>query len=397
MFLPTWTDVRAQLCKGDVIRYWGPFRGFSYGTFVLTGIGADRLSLTTKKGVPLEVRKTDFEKTAPLLDAYATGQIKSTDILNTSGRSAYIFSIVHDLRERAARPQETIGDLLEKGSRVYLKSEYGPVSEKWPAVSFSSDIYARQLGAAFDAEKDLIIFAGTQKEPTPEVERGRLLCAMRVFSSEPIDSGLLVDARALADFQNGDEKKYAYSLQLKDAWTISSLPPAKDYVSESYRVIGLGEARRSYLELSPTEIERLRALPIEKLAFAITPLEDLEINGWEEDGLERQLNRMLALLVNRAQSGGKPSLRIAPIREVHLTKNDLRALWKRQSGICALCDKQIPVKTSNFLMQVSADRIDSGVPIYNLENTQLAHLGCNYGKNSASVVQFGEWMSMIRS
>jgi hypothetical protein len=279
---------------------------------------------------------------------------------------------------------------------VFLKSEYGPISQLWPAVSFSSEAYARELGGSVNAESDLVLFAGTQnKILTPAKYRERLLCVSRIRSGPPVDSGLLVDADTLANFQGGDQGKFAFSLPPTEAWELPSLPSAREYIGDKYGVIGQGKNRLSYLELSVEEVERLRPIAIKKICLSSVPLDEFNIAESSSD-LDRHLGRVLARLLSRAQQGGSTLSRCAPIRIVSLSKGDLRGMWERQLATCNLCGRQIPLLSRNFLLQVSADRIDSQNSNYDLTNTQLVHLGCNLGKSSASEADFSEWLALLR-
>jgi hypothetical protein len=393
----TWSELQSNVSEGEPIRYWGAHAGFSYGTFTVTKVAEGHLELTIPTGEPIKVYRRDFEKIANLYNDYAKRKLMSVEIKRQTGRSAYIFSLVHELEQRMDRPERTIGDLLTAKSRVFLKSEYGPVSQLWPAVSFSHEGYARELGEEFKAEEDLVLFAGTQnKKITPSKFRERLLCVSRIRPGLPVDSGLLVDARTLASFQDGDTNKFGFSLPVVKAWELPSLPSARQYVGAKYGVIGQGNNRRSYLVLSREEIDKLRQIAISRIWLSSVPIDELNIAD-ESNDLEKQLNRVLARLVARAQQGGSTLKRCAPIRIVSLSKDDLRGLWKQQGGKCKLCSGKIPLDSHNFLLQMSADRIDSDNINYDLTNTQLVHLGCNLGKNSANESDFSEWLILLRN
>jgi hypothetical protein len=268
----TWNDLRRDILEGEPIRYWGAHSGYSYGTFTVNNIADNVLELTTPRGEPIKVYRRDFEKIFPLYDGYANRDLASVEIKRKTGRSAYIFSLIHELQRRQKRPERTVGNLLNAGSRVFLKSEYGPISQLWPAVSFSSEAYARELGGSVNAESDLVLFAGTQnKILTPANYRERLLCVSRIRSGPPVDSGLLVDADTLANFQGGDQGKFAFSLPVTEAWELPSLPSAREYIGAKYGVIGQGKNRLSYLELSVEEVERLRPIAIKKICLSSVP------------------------------------------------------------------------------------------------------------------------------
>jgi hypothetical protein len=70
--------------------------------------------------------------------------------------------------------------------------------------------------------------------------------------------------------------------------------------------------------------------------------------------------------------------------------------WNEQDGLCALCDRPIPLTTANRLLQMSRDRTESTNKAYDWENTRLTHLACNLGKTDASLDDWGEYLALIR-
>ena len=71
--------------------------------------------------------------------------------------------------------------------------------------------------------------------------------------------------------------------------------------------------------------------------------------------------------------------------------------WESQDGMCALCDRPIPLKPENKLLQMSRDRTDSANKAYDWQNTRLTHLACNLGKNNATEDQFHEWIEIAQA
>lgn len=99
----TWTELQKSASSEDSIRYWGAYRGYTHGTFVLVEVNDSFVKFTIPSGEHLKVHRRDFEKIAPLYDEYVSGSIASTEIKRQTGRSAYIFSLVHEIRERGMR------------------------------------------------------------------------------------------------------------------------------------------------------------------------------------------------------------------------------------------------------------------------------------------------------
>ena len=95
----------------------------------------------------------------------------------------------------------------------------------------------------------------------------------------------------------------------------------------------------------------------------------------------------LVLIKQDALAAGTTYIGVNPMR---LMPNDsdvfsmLMQQWDTQDGICALCDRQIPLKPENKLLQMSRDRTDSANKAYDWRNTRLTHLAWNLGKRRRS-------------
>ena len=65
-------------------------------------------------------------------------------------------------------------------------------------------------------------------------------------------------------------------------------------------------------------------------------------------------------------------------------------------GMCALCNRPIPLKPENRLLKVSRDRTDSGNKAYEWQNTRLTHLACNLTKSDAPLDDWLGYLALIR-
>lgn len=115
--------------------------------------------------------------------------------------------------------------------------------------------------------------------------------------------------------------------------------------------------------------------------------------------LETEIKRMAKGILNRVKQGGQNRNHVLPIRTAQ-NRKILELLmcqkWTEQVGKCALCDRQIPVSTTNSMLKMSPDRIDSYNPAYDESNLQITHLGCNWAKNKCSRDEYHEWLNMLR-
>ncbi len=72
-----------------------------------------------------------------------------------------------------------VHDLMSQDGRVFLKSEYGPISDYWPCLSFAKKSVGTRLNS-FHPGHDILIYVGTLNRDATEdpAHRGRLLSAV---------------------------------------------------------------------------------------------------------------------------------------------------------------------------------------------------------------------------
>jgi hypothetical protein len=88
----------------------------------------------------------------------------------------------------------TVADLASTDSRFFLKSEWGPISEVWPALSFSKRSVGDYLNREYDPARDFIVSAGTSDPKRTEnpLHRQRLLSILKAEPGAPIPTEKLV-------------------------------------------------------------------------------------------------------------------------------------------------------------------------------------------------------------
>ena len=114
------------------------------------------------------------------------------------------------------------------------------------------------------------------------------------------------------------------------------------------------------------------------------------------NALSAEIARVYLGMKSRENASGLTRDLIAPFRSVEITPDDLHQLWQDSKGSCALCGRPIQLSTANRLLQMSPDRLDNGNGGYTRSNTRLTHVGCNLGRNVASLEDAKEWLSCIR-
>jgi hypothetical protein len=85
-------------------------------------------------------------------------------------------------------------DVAGPESKFFLKSEWGPASDDWPAVSFSKQSVGRRMRGIYDPARDFVIYVGTTNPVnTPDpAHRSRLLSLVsmvRIPLMWALDSG----------------------------------------------------------------------------------------------------------------------------------------------------------------------------------------------------------------
>jgi hypothetical protein len=117
------------------------------------------------------------------------------------------------------------------------------------------------------------------------------------------------------------------------------------------------------------------------------------------DGLSAEISRLVNLIRQDVGRAETERTGVYPPRLAEDGNELFRSLltkWHDQNGCCALCGGSIPLQPNNRLLQMSRDRVDSAVKIYDAANIQLTHLGCNLAKNDATITEWREFLMMLR-
>jgi hypothetical protein len=283
-------------------------------------------------------------------------------------------------------------DLISLDGRIFLKSEWGPMSDHWPALSFSKRTVGDRLRRDY---RDVILYVGTgnPKSTGNSKHRRRLLSAIKAEPNVIHQTKLLVPPQSWEEAQRDYRGRWEYSLTIRYAWEIAGFPLAADLIPNSYRLLGKLQNLGNVVEVLDSERNAL-------LELAVIPVElNLQPAATSFDDKRGILNLDSASgLLERARRGGTESVRVNPVR---LVDSDIQILlgkkWQEQHSCCALCDGELIIGGSNRLLQASADRIDSEVPSYDARNVHITHLGCNLAKNDVSLQDFDAWLQVVRA
>jgi hypothetical protein len=297
-----------------------------------------------------------------------------------------------------------VSDIVKPGTRVFLKSEWGPVSDDWPAVSFSKQAVGRKIRSVYVPGRDFIVYVGTTNPAnTPEVgHRSRLLSLASIDHRTEYKTWELVPPESWEYAQREYENRWLYSFAITSAWNFTTLPFAPHVVSRAYRELGSPPNFGSIVELDDIERSAILNEPVvpivlQKQAVAIRG--DARGRFLDADqALREEIYRMASRIEERATASGTTSLRHHPERSANPrveTQQMLYDKWEAQHGRCGLCQRPIPMPPQPGLLQASADRIDSTNSSYGKENVHITHLGCNLAKNQYSIDEFEDWLAII--
>ncbi|WP_319542339.1 hypothetical protein [uncultured Pseudodesulfovibrio sp.] len=270
----------------------------------------------------------------------------------------------------------TVRSIAKSDSRFYAKSEFGPVSDDWPVLSFTHRTTAQKFAKNYRRERDFVIYVGTSSSKnTPEPNhRQNLLCLVSVEKHE-IRTEQVLSKKAWSNVVKEYGVRWEWSLPVFKAYELVNYPSAKEIMPASYSMLGQMKYRGRCVKLSTEEIDKLldsKIKPIElELTDRVRGLSALTIGN---EDLKKEINRLVNLILNSAARSGKERGGQHPPRK-SLSQADLYILlnktWNLQNGRCALCGGAIPIKTSNPLLQISSDRIDSECKAYDEGNIQL--------------------------
>jgi hypothetical protein len=294
-------------------------------------------------------------------------------------------------------------EIVAEDGRIFLKSEWGPMSDHWPALSFSKRSVGDRLRQEFNPDRDAIIYVGTgdpKSTGAPEHHR-RLLSVVKAEPNTIHETRMLVPAASWAEAQRDYRGRWEHSLTIRYAWDIVGFPLAPTVIPKSYRLLGKLENLGNVVEVDETERDGLLGLEVIaidlQLQEAATAFDDKRGVLSLDVSIRKEIGRIAAILIERAKRGGTETVRVNPAR---LVDSDIQILlgkkWQEQKGCCLLCGGALVISGSNKLLQASADRIDSSLPSYNSKNLHITHLGCNLAKNDVTMEEFAEWLAVLR-
>lgn len=300
----------------------------------------------------------------------------------------------------------TVGELASTGSRFFLKSEWGPISERWPALSFSKRSVGDYLNREYNPARDFVVYAGTSNPKRTEnpLHRQRLLSILITEPGEPIPTEKLVPQDSWQDALKKHDKAWPFSFGVRAGWNLTELPWASDVVRNAYSSLGIRRNWGGVSEILGSErdalfplLVRWVELPNREVVRATSAARDRIREIRESVSLNSALARMQTLIQGRL-GPGRSVWQQTPPRSLPAGTNLtflLQDKLEEQKSLCALCGKLMRLDTTKKLLQCSPDRIVSTNPSYGADNLQITHLACNLAKNDGSTEDFEEWLELI--
>jgi hypothetical protein len=303
-----------------------------------------------------------------------------------------------------------VSDMMRPEGRVFLKSEFAPISDNWPCFSYTKKTVGQRLQMDFRPGRDIAIYVGTTSAETTEdpAHRSRLISAVSIEPNHILKTSLIVPAeqwvQTVARF---GENPWPYSMAVLDAAIMTGppFPEARLLTPRAYAALGDMENRGNVVEAIDDEREAVMALPVHRFELHLAePVQRYmrlmgAVSNTVEKTIKQEAARMALLIQARVKAGGEFTTRHNPMRTAP-NVSDLVALIIRkwtddQKGKCALCGGAL-TQTTNPMLQASTDRIDSANIAYDDANTQITHLACNLAKNEWGLDAFEDWLTIVR-
>jgi hypothetical protein len=291
-------------------------------------------------------------------------------------------------------------DIVSNDGHIWLKSEWGPASQEWPALSFSKRTFSENLRGEFNRDRDAVLYVGTGSDLTRDPEhRRKLLSAMKIDPRQVVPTRDCIPPESWDRAQKESSRRWLWSLPALEMWDIVGFPLAREVAPRSYAQLGFVANRGNVVEAVQEEREAILRLELRPISFVVArKVSKTRTLLNLSDAVQREISRMVSGIVGRVSRSGTEGVRVNPIRtmsesNLHIM---LGAKWDEQEGRCFLCQGPLRPGTENVLLQSSPDRLDSGNEAYDETNTHITHLGCNLAKNKVSLSDFEDWLMVVR-
>jgi hypothetical protein len=157
--------------------------------------------------------------------------------------SPYLDAAGNTNQPKASQPRPgtplTVNSIARPDSRFFLKSEYGPLSQDWPVVAFTSRSLGLKLQAAFRPDADFIVYTGTGTDSTPdEAHRSRLLSVVRIDTASIRSTSELIADHSWDWARDEYPGQWENCFRATDGWNFIPFPVSREILPTSYPIVG---------------------------------------------------------------------------------------------------------------------------------------------------------------
>jgi hypothetical protein len=169
----------------------------------------------------------------------------------------------------------TIADITHPDGRVFLRSEFAPVSGRWPCIAFSKKSARQRLRHEYQRSPDIIINTGTlnPEMTTNPLYRGKIISAVKIEPDQEIPSRKLVEKELWeSSYRKWGKEKWPQALPALRIWNVigSPYPHAHDIIPEAYSQLGNPSLRGNAVEVIEDERLNVMKVEVEELAFELS-------------------------------------------------------------------------------------------------------------------------------
>ena len=218
-----------------------------------------------------------------------------------------------------------VSDMMESGGRVFMKSEFGPIGDNWPCLSYTKKNVGQRLQAEFRPGRDILIYVGTTDPAMTENpdHRSRLISAVAIEPNHILETRKIIPdyqwEQTVAQF---GPNAWPYSMAVTDAAVMMGppFPEARRHTPKTYASFAAMENRGNVIEAVGQEREAVMTLPVRRIVLHLTePVQRYmrlmdSLSKTVERTIKQEAARMAALIEARVKSGGELVLHQKPMR-----------------------------------------------------------------------------------
>ncbi|MBT3361588.1 MAG: hypothetical protein HN403_18345 [Rhodospirillales bacterium] len=173
-------------------------------------------------------------------------------------------------------------DLMRPDGRVFLKSEWGPIGDEWPCVSFTKKSVGDRLRSDFRPGRDVLIYVGTTNAEMTKnpAHRARLLSAVVIQPNQVLETRKIVPRNiwenSVAQWGK-DRWPHAMAVTRAAAMVDDPLPGAREIIPMAYRSFSEMANRGGVVEATGEERDAVLKLPVKEIELTLSE----DVSGYQ--------------------------------------------------------------------------------------------------------------------